>query len=46
MLEGKLVRILSCAYVSRTMKFTTFTDESVEKNKSISSKQGVYKILP
>ena len=37
---------LSCAYVPRLVKFTTFMDESVEENKSISSTQGDYKILP
>ena len=37
---------LSCAYAPRTIKFTTPIDESIGKNKSISSKHGGYKILP
>ena len=37
---------LGCAYVPRLMKLTTFMDELVEKNKSISSSQESYKILP
>ena len=32
---------LSCAYVPRSMEFTTFIDESVRKNKSISSSHWV-----
>ena len=31
---------LSCAYVPRPIKFTTFINESVGKNKSISSTHG------
>ena len=37
---------LSCCYAPCPMKFTTFIDESVGKNKSISSKHGGFKILP
>ena len=36
----------SCAYAPRTIKFATFIDHSVEKNKSIYSKHRDYKILP
>ena len=36
---------LSCTYVPRTVKFTTFIDESVGKNKLISSKPAGHKIL-
>ena len=47
MLESKMIHIyLSCSYGPRPMKFTTFTDESVEKNKSVSSTHGEFKILP
>lgn len=41
-----LCKFLSCAYVPQPRKFTAFIDESVEKNKSISSKHGDFKILP
>ena len=34
-----------CPYVLRPMKFTTFIDESVEKNKSVSYRHGGYKFL-
>ena len=37
---------LSCFYSSRPKKFTAFIVESVEKNKSISSTHGGFKILP
>ena len=37
---------LSSAYVPRTIKFTTFIDESLGKNKSVFSKHGGSKILP
>ena len=37
---------LCCTYVSRAMKFTAFIYESVEKNKSISSKQVDFEIIP
>ena len=37
---------LSSAYVPRTIKFTTFIDESLGKNKSVFSKHGCSKILP
>ena len=37
---------LSCWYGPRPLKFTTFVDESVEKNKSISSIDWGFKILP
>ena len=36
---------LCCTYVSRAMKFTAFIYESVEKNKSISSKQVDFEII-
>ena len=36
---------LSCTYVPRTVKFTTFIDESVGKYKSISSKPAGHTIL-
>ena len=37
---------LSSAYVPRTIKFTTFIDESVGKNKLDFSKHGGSKVLP
>ena len=37
---------LSSAYVTRTIKFTTFIDESVGKNKLVFSKHGGSKVLP
>ena len=37
---------LSCAYVPCTVKFTTFIDELVGKNKSVFSKHGDCKVLP
>ena len=40
-----LCKFLSCAYVPQPRKFTAFIDESVEKNKSISSKLRGFKIL-
>ena len=40
------VAYLSCAYLPRTMKFTTVIDELVGKNESIPSKHGGYKTLP
>ena len=36
---------MSCAYVLRPIKFTTFIDESVGKNKSIASIHGSYTFL-
>ena len=35
---------LCCAYVPCAIKFTAFTDESLEKNKSVSSKHGGFNI--
>ena len=37
---------LSCSYASRAMKFTTFIDELVEKDKSIFNTHGGFKIVP
>ena len=37
---------LSCSYASRAMKFTTFIEELVEKDKSIFNTHGGFKIVP
>ena len=37
---------LSCVYVPRLLKFTAFMDELAEKNTSVSSTHGIYKVLP
>ena len=44
-----LIFLMSCCYAPSLMKFTTSIDESAEKKtkkKTISSKQGDFKIFP
>ena len=45
MLESIMVHIWVAVMPPRPMKFTTFIDESVRKNKSISSSYAGFKIL-
>ena len=42
----RYVSYLNCSFVPHPVKFTAFISKSVEKNKSISSKHGGFKVLP